>query len=164
LTLNARNVEEGALLGGHNRSGADPTAELLAYHARKRLICVRTSIFLAPLVLLATWRNPVAGLELVLGGVLGVLNMLATMRANERLLEGRSNRAVFALNTQIRIFAVGILPVAVAMRFGELSTIVLYFAGFFTPLALYAMAYRRTIRRTTISTGSISVSSPGTSH
>ena len=147
MTVNARNVEEGALFGGHNSGGADPTAELLAYHARKRLICVRTSLFLAPLVVIATWRNPVAGLELALGGVVGVLNMLATMHGNERLLEGRTNRAIFAFNGQIRIFAVGILPVAVAMRFGELSTIALYVAGFFTPLALYALAYRRTIRQ-----------------
>jgi hypothetical protein len=149
LTLHARNVEEGALFGGHNKGGADPTAELLAYHARKRLITVRTSIFLAPLVALATLRNPVAGLELALGGVLGVLNMLATMRDNERLLEGRTSRAIFALKGQIRIFAVGILPVAVAIHFGEFWTIGLYVAGFFTPLALYAIAYRRTIRQGT---------------
>ncbi|GAC1659971.1 MAG: hypothetical protein NVS4B13_06640 [Candidatus Elarobacter sp.] len=145
--MNARNVEEVTVLIGHKMGGADSTAELLAYQARKRLISVRTLLFLAPLVVIATWRNPVAGLELALGGVVGVLNMLATMRANERLLEGRSNRAVFAVNGQIRIFAVGILPVAVAMRFGELSTIALYVAGFFTPLALYAIAYRRTIRQ-----------------
>ena len=146
MTLHARNVEEGGLLAGHNKGGADPTAELLAYHARKRLISVRASIFLAPLVALATVRNPVAGLELALGGVLGILNMLATMRENERLLEGRSNRAIFALKAQTRIFAVGILPIAVAIRFGEFWTIALYLAGFFTPLALYVIAYRRTIR------------------
>jgi hypothetical protein len=79
--------------------------------------------------------------------VLGVLNMLAVMRGNERLLEGRSSRAIFALNAQVRIFAVGILPVAVALRFGQFWTIGLYFTGFFTPLALYAIAYRRSIRQ-----------------
>ena len=147
MTLNARNVEEGGLVDGHNIGGADPTAELQAYHARKRLITVRTSLFLVPLIVIATWRNPVAGLELALGGVLGVLNMLATMRANERLLEGRTNRAIYALNAQVRIFAVGILPVAVAIRFGELWSIGLYVLGFFTPLALYALAFRRNIRQ-----------------
>lgn len=147
MTLNARNVEEVAILTGHKMGGADPTAELRAYHARKRLISVRTLLFLAPLVVIATVRNPVAGLELALGGGLGVLNMLATMRANERLLEGRSNRATFALNAQARIFAVGILPVAVAYRFGEYWTVALYVAGFFTPLALYALAYHRTVRQ-----------------
>lgn len=147
MTLNARNVEEGVLLGEHNRCGADPTAEVLAYHARKRLISVRTLLFLAPLVALATVRNPVAGLQLGLGGVLGVLNMLATMRANERLLGGRSNRAIFALYAQARIFAVGILPVAVAYRFGEYPAIALYVVGFFTPLALYAFAYHRFVRQ-----------------
>jgi hypothetical protein len=143
----ARNVEEGTLHGGHNGSGADPTAELRAYHARKKLISVRTSLFLVPLVALAALRNPVAGLELALGGVLGVLNMLATMRENERLLEGRRSRAIFALSAQIRIFAVGILPVAVAFRLDQVWTIGLYFAGFFTPLTLYAIELRRSIRR-----------------
>jgi F0F1-type ATP synthase assembly protein I len=146
LTPNARNVEEVGVLSGHKNGGADSTAALQAYHARKRLITVRTSLFLVPLVALATWRNPVAGLQLALGGGIGVLNMLATMRANERLLEGRSNRAIFALNAQIRIFAVGMLPVAVAISLGEPWAVALYIAGFFTPLALYALAYHRTIK------------------
>ena len=145
--MDARNVEEGALRDGHNTRGADPTAELRAYHARKRLIAMRTLIFLTPLAALASMRNPVAGLQLALGGALGVLNMMATMRANERLLEGRSSRAIFALNAQGRIFAVGILPVAVAVRFGMFWTIAAYLAGFFTPLALYATAYSRTVRQ-----------------
>jgi hypothetical protein len=127
--------------------GAGPAAALQAYHARKRLVTVRTSFFLAPLVVLATARNPVAGLQLALGGLVGVLNMLGTMRANERLLEGRTNRAMFALNAQLRIFAVGILPVAIAVRLGSFWTIGLYVIGFFTPLALYAIAYHRTIRQ-----------------
>lgn len=127
--------------------GADAAADLRAYYARKRLICVRTALFLAPLVALAALRDPVAGVQLALGGVLGVLNMLAVMRQNERLVEGRSSRAVFVLNAQVRVFAVGILPVAVAFRLGEFWTVGLYFIGFFTPLALYAIEYRRTIQR-----------------
>lgn len=145
--MSARNVEEGASGGGHNRGGADPAAALQSYHARKRLVTVRTSLFLAPLVVLATMRNPVAGLQLALGGLVGVLNMLGTMRANERLLEGRSNRAMFALNAQLRMFAVGILPVAIALRLGSFWTVGLYVIGVFTPLALYAIAYHRTIRQ-----------------
>lgn len=147
MTLDTRNVEEGTLPDGHNSRGADSSAELLAYHARKRLISVRTSFFLIPLVVLATLRNPTAGIELALGGALGVLNMLAVMRGNERLLEGRQSRAIFALSAQVRIFAVGILPVAVALRLGQFWTIALYFAGFFTPLALYAIELRRSVRQ-----------------
>ncbi len=147
MTRDARNVEEGGPNNGHNKGGADPTAELQAYQTRKRLISVRTALFLTPLIVIAAWRNPVAGLELALGGVLGVLNMLATMRANERLLEGRTNRAIYALNAQVRIFAVGIVPVAVAFRFGEFWTVGLYFAGFFAPLALYALEYRRHVQQ-----------------
>ena len=162
--MSARNVQEGAPGGGHNMGGADPTAELLAYHARKRLVSVRTSLFLAPLVVLATVRNPVAGLELALGGVLGVLNMLATMRANERLLEGRSSRAIFALNAQIRIFGVCIVPAAVAIRLGEFWTIGLFFVGFFTPLALYALAYHRTVRQGDSCTKPSASTRPGTFH
>jgi hypothetical protein len=145
--MTARNVEEGRPDSGHNKGGADPTADLRVYSARKRLICVRTSIFLVPLVALAAVRDPVAGLQLALGGVLGVLNMLAVMRSNERLLDGRRSKAIFALNAQVRILAVGIIPVAVALRLGQFWTVGLYLAGFFTPLALYALDYRRSILR-----------------
>ena len=145
--MTARNVEEGRPDIGHNKGGADPTADLRAYVARKRLICVRTSIFLVPLVALAAVRNPVAGIQLALGGVLGVLNMLAVMRSNERLLDGRRSKALFALSAQVRILAVGIIPVAVALRLGQFWTVGLYIAGFFTPLALYALDYRRSIQR-----------------
>lgn len=147
MTAIVGKVEEGPRSSGHNNGGAVPTADLQAYYVRKRLISVRTALFLSPLIVIATWRNPVAGLELALGGVLGVLNMLATMRGNERLLEGRSSRAIFTVNSQVRIFAVAMLPVAVAFRFGLFWPIGLYFTGFFTPLALYAIAYRRSIRQ-----------------
>ena len=82
-----------------------------------------------------------------MGGALGVLNMLAVMRSNERLLDGRRSKAIFALNAQVRILAVGIIPVAVALRLGQFWTVGLYIAGFFTPLALYALDYRRSIQR-----------------
>ena len=72
---------------------------------------------------------------------------MAMMRQNERLVEGRSSRAIFVLNAQVRVFAVGILPIAVAVRLGEYWTVALYFIGFFTPLALYAIEYRRSIQR-----------------
>ncbi len=145
--MTARNVEEGGSGVERNTGRADSAAALQAYRARKRLVTVRTSLFLAPLVVLATARSPAAGLQLALGGLVGVLNMLGTMRANERLVEGRSNRAMFALNAQLRIFAVGILPVAVAVRLGSFWTIGLYVMAFFTPLALYAIAYHRTVRQ-----------------
>lgn len=143
----ARNVEEGRPEPGHNEAGAESSADLRDYHARKRLICVRTSLFLIPLVALAAVRNPVASLQLALGGALGVLNMLLVMRENERLLSGGRSRAIFTLNGQVRILAVGILPVAVALRLGYFWTIALYIAGFFTPLVLYALDYRRRIQR-----------------
>jgi hypothetical protein len=143
----ARNVEEGRPKAGHNEAGAESSADLRDYHARKRLICVRTSLFLIPLVALAAVRDPVASLQLALGGALGVLNMLLVMRENERLLSGGRSRAIFTLNGQVRILAVGILPVAVALRLGHFWTIALYIAGFFTPLVLYALDYRRRIQR-----------------
>jgi len=144
VTEPARNVEEVRARVAGKDSGADPTASLRAYDARKRLISLRTSLFLAPLVVIATMRNPVAGLQLAIGGVTGVLNMLAVMHANERLLAGRP-RAVHVLHGQARIFVVGIIPVAVALRFGQFWTVALYLAGFFTPLVLYALEYRRNI-------------------
>ncbi|MBV9439094.1 MAG: hypothetical protein JOZ24_03775 [Candidatus Eremiobacteraeota bacterium] len=145
----ARNVEEVPLQSWPKQQRADPTADVRAYHARKRLIIMRTSLFLAPLAALAALRNPIAGIALVLGGVLGVLNMLATMRENERLLEGRRSRAMFALNAQVRIFAVGIIPVAVALRLAAFWTLGFALAAFFTPLALYALELRRAMRQGT---------------
>lgn len=147
MTRTARNVEEVTVQDDDKRGRADSTASLHAYNARKRLISVRTSLFLAPLVALAALRNPVAGLQLALGGVVGVLNMLAVMRANERLLDRSQKFALHALGTQGRIFAVGLIPVAVAARFGEFWAVGLYLAAFFTPLALYAIEYRRSIQR-----------------
>jgi hypothetical protein len=142
-----RNVEEVTAAHEPKHFSAAASADLLAYHARKRMICVRTLIFLAPLVAFAALRDPVASVQLALGGALGVLNMLAVMRQNERLVEGRSSRAVFVLNAQVRVFAVGILPAAVAFRLGQFWTVGLYFIGFFLPLALYAIEYRRSIQR-----------------
>jgi len=147
LAVIARNVEEGRLSAGGNKGGADPEASLRAYRARKGRITVRTSLFLVPLVALATLRNPVAGLQLALGGGVGVLNMLAAMHDHERYLERKRPRVVHLLSAQIRIFAVGILPVAVALRLGQIWTVGLYLAGFFTPLVLYALEYRRSISR-----------------
>ena len=147
MTVDPRNVEQDGLQGGDNTESADATAVLRAYHARKRTISVRTTIFLVPLVAIASVRNPVAGLQLALGGVIGVLNMLATMRESERLLSGKRGRAVHVFNGQLRIFAVGIIPVVVAVRLGQAWAVGLYLAGFFTPLALYALAYRRSLQR-----------------
>ena len=143
----ARNVEEVTAAGEAKPARADPASILRAYHARKRVVAVRTTLFLAPLAALAALRNPAAGLQLALGGVVGVLNMLAVMHGNERLLEGRRSRALHAINGQVRIFAVGIIPVAVALRLGQFWTVGLYLTGFFTPLALYAIAFRRSIRQ-----------------
>ena len=145
--MDSTNVEEGTLPGGDNNGGADSSAVLRAYHARKRLISVRTLLFLTPLVIIAMLRNPVAGLQLALGGGIGVANMLLVMRESERLLDRRQNRIVHIFNGQARIFAVGILPVAVAFRLGQVWTVGLYLAGFFTPLVLYALEYRRSLNR-----------------
>ena len=147
MTVIARNVEEGSPGAGGNKGGADPEPSLRAYNARKRRITVRTSLFLVPLVALATLRNPVAGLQLALGGGVGVLNMLASMHDHERYLERKRNRVVHLLSAQVRMLAVGILPVAVALRLGQVWTVGLYLAGFFTPLVLYALEYRRSILR-----------------
>ena len=141
------NVEEGTTVGADNTGGADSTAFLRAYNARKRLISVRTLLFLMPLVVLATVRNPVAGLQLALGGAIGVVNMLAVMYGNERYLSRERHRIIHALNGQARIFVVGFIPVAVALRLGQFWTVGLYLAGFFTPLVLYAIEYRRSIQR-----------------
>jgi hypothetical protein len=91
-------------------------------------------------------RIPVIGLDLALGGVCGVINMLLVMRANERLLEGRTSMGAHIGGTLIRLFVFGAVPVYTA-TIGPVWGMGVYFAGFFTPLALYIGTLQRRYRR-----------------
>ncbi len=138
--------EQGSTTGGPNSPSAEPGAVLRAYYARKRLIAMRSSWFLAPLAILLALRAPVYGVFLVLGGVCGVINILAIMSANERLLDGRRSRGMYLGSNMIRVLAFGAIPV-IAATHEPLGVIGVDLAGFFTPLALYVIELRRDMTR-----------------
>ncbi|MDQ6941042.1 MAG: hypothetical protein M3169_00815 [Candidatus Eremiobacteraeota bacterium] len=93
-------------------------------------------------------RSPILGLDLAIGGGCGVLNMLLIMRNNERLLDGGRSRGAYGFNNVMRVMGVGILP-AVAAFTGPVWTLAISYAGFFTPLASYAIELRNAYRRGT---------------
>ena len=84
---------------------------------------------------------PRPALGLFTGAVCGVLNALLSMRANEGLV-GARGVAGFVLSSVVRIFVFGIVPVGLSLH-GPWWTMAAYFAGFFTPLALFALSVRR---------------------
>ena len=84
---------------------------------------------------------PVPAFALWTGAACGVLNALWTMRSGERLAEHR-NVAGFVISSFGRIGLVGIVPVVFAVL-GPWWSMAWYFAGFFLPLAMFALgAYR----------------------
>lgn len=116
-------------------SPAEAAADLAFYGNMKRAAVVGTLLVVAlPAVLLALWR-PWFGLSLGVGGIAGIANALLSMHGNERLLERRSV-AAFVLSSFVRIGLFGIVPVVLAVRAPSFWTLGLYFAGFFTPLAV----------------------------
>jgi len=139
-------VEEGTFPGNSNTTSGDSDSALRSYFARKRAISLRSSLFLIGVSALVAAVSPKLGLDLAVGGVLGVANMLLVMRNNERLVDGRRSRGIFAASNMVRIFAVGAIPVIVAVHEPGWA-MGLYFAGFFTPLAWYAIELRRDIKR-----------------
>jgi hypothetical protein len=72
------------------------------------------------------------------------------MRGNERLLDHRSI-PTFVISSILRIAVFGIVPVEFALH-GPLWTMAAYFAGFFTPLVLYAAIAYGSARRPNEST------------
>jgi hypothetical protein len=134
--------EEGSLSGDPKLSHADAAEGLRAYYARRRTVSVRTLLLILPVAALVAVRAPMLGFDLIVGCACGIGNMLAIMRSNERLLtEGRSVRGYMAMSV-LRVVAVGAVPVMLAVH-GPWWSMGLYFAGFFTPLALYAATSQR---------------------
>jgi hypothetical protein len=133
---------EGKPKSGHNTQGADTAAALSAYNARKRSVGFRAVMLLLPVAVLAAFRSPILGFDLLLGGLCGIGNMWLVMRNNERLLDGRRSRGVYGATNLARILGVGFAPVVSAMT-GPWWSMGIALAGFFTPLVLYALALRR---------------------
>ena len=140
-------VREGTLEICDN-TGAPSPAMMREYHARKRAVALRSSLLLAGLAIVMATRSPVLGLDLAIGGACGIANMLLIMRNNERLLDGRRSRGVYGLSNVVRVLGVGVLP-AVAAVTGPVWSLAISYAGFFTPLASYAIVLRNAYRRGT---------------
>ncbi len=87
---------------------------------------------------------PQLGLDLAVGGICGVVNMLVTMRNNERLLERGRSRGAYGASNVLRIVLVGLVPVALTMHHPWWYMLVAI-AGFFVPLGLYSFELQREI-------------------
>jgi multisubunit Na+/H+ antiporter MnhB subunit len=128
---------------GDNTQGAEASAAVDAYYARRRSVGFRSFLLLVSVAaVLVVLRLPILGFDLLLGGACGLGNMWLVMRNNERLLDGRRSRGVYGLVNVIRILGIGIVPVFSAVT-GPWWSLGIALAGFFTPLALYSIALRQ---------------------
>ena len=128
---------------GDNTQGADASAAVDAYYARRRSVALRSFLLLVPVAaVVAVMRTPILGFDLLLGAACGVGNMWLVMRNNERLLAGRRSRSVYGLVNVVRILGIGIVPVFSAVT-GPWWSMGVALAGFFTPLVLYAITLRQ---------------------
>ncbi|MDQ2681251.1 MAG: hypothetical protein M3Y21_09600 [Candidatus Eremiobacteraeota bacterium] len=124
---------------------AETAADQALYGKLKRSIGGRSLFLILPIALIVGYFSWIVGLALVAGGVCGVLNARLSMLGNEGLARS-SNAGAFVLSSFLRIAVFGIVPVGFAAR-GPWWTIGVYFAGFFTPLALFAIGLQREYQR-----------------
>ncbi len=124
---------------------ADPSsqqaAELAAYFRFKWSVVVRTTLIaLAACLVVLIWSR-YGALALGAGFLCGILNALGIMRGSERLVETR-NPAFFGLSSLLRLAAFSIVAAALAAR-GPWWSLGPFLAGFFFPLAAYALGASR---------------------
>lgn len=137
--------EEETQPAARSYSDAEATADLSRYYSLKRSVSVRSLILVVLVGLVSVHFAEIPALALVAGGICGVLNILLIMRAGERVVE-TGNRGTFVFSSFLRIVVFGIFPVAFAAA-GPWWSMASYFAGFFLPLALYAITVGRAFRR-----------------
>jgi hypothetical protein len=122
-------------------STSEPPAELAAYYRYKWSVAAKTAIAAGAVsVLLLAWSR-YAALALALGAVCGIANALSIMRGSERLVETR-NAAFFGLSSLLRLAGFSIVAAALAVR-GPWWSLGPFLAGFFFPLAAYALGASR---------------------
>ncbi|MBV9332986.1 MAG: hypothetical protein JO146_03185 [Candidatus Eremiobacteraeota bacterium] len=130
---------------GRSYSDADAAADLAAYLALKRVVSIWSLVSVAVVALLVVRWLPFPALALATGGLCGVLNAQLTGSSGEWLLKNRSV-GLFVLSSFLRIGVFGIVPVAFAVH-GPWWSMAWYFAGFFLPLALFAVGAVRAFER-----------------
>jgi len=123
--------------GGRSYSDADAAADLAAYFALKRAVSIRSLASVAVVALLVVRWLPFPALALATGGLCGVLNAQLTGSSGALLLKNRTV-GLFVLSSFLRIGVFSIVPVAFAVH-GPWWSMAWYFAGFFLPLALFAV-------------------------
>ena len=131
--------------GERRYSDADAAADLAAYLALKRAVSVWSLVGVVAVALLVVRWLPIPALALATGGLCGVLNAQLAGSSGEMLLKNRSV-GLFVLSSFLRIGVFGIVPVAFAVR-GPWWSMAWYFAGFFLPLALFAVRALRAFER-----------------
>jgi hypothetical protein len=131
--------------GGRSYSDADAAADLAAFRSLKAAASVRTLIVVAVVSLLVFRWLPHPALALAAGGLCGALNAWLTSTSSEWLLKRRSV-GLFVLSSFLRIGLFGIVPVAF-IALGPWWSLAWYFAGFFLPLAMFALGARRAFER-----------------
>lgn len=131
--------------GRRSYSDADAAADLAAYFALKRVVSIWSLAGVAVVALLVVRWLPIPALALATGGLCGVLNAQLTGSGGEMLLKNR-RVGLFVLSSFLRIGVFGIVPVAFAVH-GPWWSMAWYFAGFFLPLALFAVGALRAFER-----------------
>jgi len=126
-------------------SDAEAAVDRARHVALRRSMSIWTMLIVAVLGIFVVRALPIPALALVAGGACGVLNALTTMYASERLLETQRVGG-FVISSFLRIGLFGIVPVAFA-AIGPWWSMAWYFAGFFLPLALYAIGVSRADQR-----------------
>ena len=131
--------------GGRSYGEAEAAADLEAYRRLKRSASIWSMgiAFIASSLVIRWFPYPALGLAA--GGLCGVLNMELTSSSTGRLLDRRSV-GMFVLSSFLRIGVFGIVPVAFA-ALGTWWSMAWYFAGFFLPLAIFAVGARRAFER-----------------
>jgi hypothetical protein len=117
---------------------------LRAYYDRKRPMAVWSVVFAVLAGLVLATKSQFAGVALVFGTGCGLANAFLTMRGSERLVDQRSVSS-FVFSSILRIGVFGIVPVEFALH-GPAWSMIAYFVGFFTPLALYTIIVARAVR------------------
>jgi hypothetical protein len=128
-----------------NYSPADAATDLRRYQALRRTVSLQSLLLVLFAAAFVSARSPLGALSLVLGGLCGVLNMLIVMYGTQRLVQ-RRNIGAFVISSFLRLGVFAIVPIGLALG-GKWWTLVIYFAGFFVPLALYLFSVQRFFKR-----------------
>jgi hypothetical protein len=112
--------------------------ELASYKALKRLIGLRSLLLVSAVALVLTARYPNLGLDLELGGLVGIGNMLLVMRGNERFLDRRVGRARRTSENLQRLIILATVPVITTL-WSPWWGMGVALCGIYTPYVLYGL-------------------------